>query len=113
MLKKIFIVYIRPKLEHASPVWSLHLRRYEFVRECPTVSNKNCNLSKGAELQERLAAINLSMLGDRRRREDMRATYMFHGGSVEVNMKHFFEIRKNRSDGVYNKNPRKRRSRRE
>lgn len=95
-LIKAFVIYVRPILEYASPVWSPHflkdIKHIESVQRSFTKYLPGCyNLS----YKQRLNHLGLESLELRRLHADLCLTYSILRGLVDLEPKLFFSIRGN------------------
>ncbi|XP_069183436.1 uncharacterized protein B0403.1-like [Procambarus clarkii] len=74
--KKLFMAFVRPKLEYAAVVWCPNLktliRKLEKMQRHAT---KRLSEQRNMSYEERLEALNMTKLEDRRKRGDMITTY--------------------------------------
>jgi hypothetical protein len=110
-LKKMFLTFVRPKLEYASEVFSPHLLKdidlieavqRKFTRNIPSIRNK------GLSYSNRLSILDLDSLELRRIKADMCMVYKITHGLVDIRLEEIFELNthyKTRNNGLKLKLP--------
>ena len=95
ILKKLYLVYIRPKLEYNTPIWSPHLKKdinhLESVqRRYTRIMFSRCNISYTSYL-DRLTKLNIKTLEYRRIKFDLITFFKIVNSETTINLKNFFE----------------------
>ena len=95
ILKKLYLVYIRPKLEYNTPIWSPHLKKdinhLESVqRKYTRIIFSRCNISYTSYL-DRLTKLNIKTLEYRRIKFDLITFFKIVNSETTINLKNFFE----------------------
>lgn len=90
--RKLYVTFIRPKLEYCVHAWSPHyigdVNKMERVQRAVT---RQCSSLKSLPYEERLKRLNLTSLTSRRLRGDLIKTRQILSGEVILPVNHFFE----------------------
>ncbi|XP_069169369.1 uncharacterized protein [Procambarus clarkii] len=90
ILKKLFMTFVRPKLEYAAVVWCPYLKKHiNKLEKVQRHATKWLPELKGKSYEERLEALNMPKLEDRRKRGDMITTYKIVTGIDKIDREDF------------------------
>ncbi|XP_069192519.1 uncharacterized protein B0403.1-like [Procambarus clarkii] len=93
ILKKLFMTFVRPKLEYAAVVWcpnlKKHVKKLEKVQRHATQWHLEL---KNKSYEERLQTLNMPKLDDRRKRGDMITTFKILTGIDQFDKEEFLKL---------------------
>ena len=97
MDKEIFMnlypVLVRPLLEYCVQVWSPHKQKHiDTIEKVQRRATKMVPALRNKPYEERLAALGLTKLVERRYRGDMIETYKIISGKENINRENFFQM---------------------
>lgn len=97
LFSKLISPYIRPKIEQTSQLWSPYLQKHEILLKVQRKATETVTEFKELSYSERLAALDLPSVEQRRVRGDLTANFMCLNQSDDVNREILREMMTTRS----------------